>query len=345
MRVASTTLSMSSAYTATQSLTTQTSLDLNLPTSSATQKQSGQLLASQTVTDSVSLSAAGTAASSSSAGQSNQLPPLINLIKTILEKVLGISFKLVDGKLVQDDGNTGSTSAAASPAPSQATAGASGSYQSTTTYQESESLAFSASGSVTTTSGQQFQFSLDVQMQRSFQMTSSQSFSFGKQPQATDPLMITLGSDAGSLSGASVKFDLKNNGQLVDLPFASSGGWLALDRNNNGKIDDGSELFGPQSGNGFSDLAGLDSNQDGVIDEADPAFAQLKLWTGVSADGKNQLQGLQQVKIGAILLPSVSSPFTIKDPNNHAVAALSRTGVYLTEDGRAGQISQVDVMS
>ena len=104
-------------------------------------------------------------------------------------------------------------------------------------------------------------------------------------------------------------------------------------------------MFGPQSGNGFSDLAQLDSNHDGVLDEADPAFAQLKLWTGVDSNGKDQLQSLKQVNIGAILLPSVSSPFTIKDPQNHAVAALSRSGVYLTEDGKAGQISQIDVMT
>ena len=83
---------------------------------------------------------------------------------------------------------------------------------------------------------------------------------FGASANATDPLMITLGQDAGKLSGASVAFDLQSNGKQVQLPFASSGGWLALDKNNNGKIDDGTELFGPQSGNGFSDLAQLDSN-------------------------------------------------------------------------------------
>jgi hypothetical protein len=338
MRVASSTLSMSSAYSATQSFSSQTSLNLNIPTNSPT-----PTLASKTISDAVSLSAAGTAAASSNTPQQT-MPPLINLIKSILEKVLGVHFSLVDGKLLQDAVD-GSQSSPSTSNTGQTAPGLSGSFQSSMTYQETESLAFSAAGTVTTSSGQQFQFSLDVQMQRSFQMSSSQSLSFGNQAAATDPLMITLGGDAGSLSNASVQFDLKNNGAMVKLPFASSGGWLALDSNHNGKIDNGSELFGPQSGNGFSDLATLDSNQDGVIDEADPAFAQLKLWTGVTGDGKDQLKTLQQVNIGAILLPSVSSPFSIKDPNNHAVAALSRSGIYLTEDGRAGQISQIDIMS
>jgi len=344
MRVASYSLEMNTAYSASQSSLTETSLALNGQTNPPAQTAPKSSL-SDAISDTVLLSRAGTTAASDSTGLGVDLPPLMNLIKSILEKVMGIHFNLVDGKLKPDntaDSTSGNSSSASQSAAPQ---GVSGSYKTTTTYQESESLAFSANGSITTANGQQFKFSLDVQMQRSFQMTSSQSMTFGASANATDPLMITLGQDAGKLSGASVAFDLQSNGKQVQLPFASSGGWLALDKNNNGKIDDGTELFGPQSGNGFSDLAQLDSNHDGVLDEADPAFAQLKLWTGVDSNGKDQLQSLKQVNIGAILLPSVSSPFTIKDPQNHAVAALSRSGVYLTEDGKAGQISQIDVMT
>lgn len=339
MRVASYSMAMNTAYSASQSLTTRNTLELQTPADNPRSARPDN-----PVTDQVQLSPAGTSAASN-LKLGSDMPPLINLIKSILEKVLGIHFELVDGALTPTDGE-GNASTASPPRQSEpASPGVSGRYTSSMTYQETEQLSFSAAGSVTTADGKKMDFSLDVQMQRSFSFSSSQSVTFGNPGRATDPLMITLGSGAGSLSGASVQFDLLGNGQKVALPFASSGGWLALDSNGNGKIDDGSELFGPQSGNGFQDLAALDSNHDGVLDDADPSFARLRLWSGVDKDGKDQLQTLQSVKIGAILLPSISTPFTIKDPGNHAVASLSRSGVYLTEDGHAGQISQVDVMS
>ena len=53
--------------------------------------------------------------------------------------------------------------------------------------------------------------------------------------------------------------------------------------------------------------------------------------------------GLKELGIGAILLPSVDTPFSIKDANNQSQADVRRSGVYLTEDGKAGRVSQVDV--
>ena len=62
--------------------------------------------------------------------------------------------------------------------------------------------------------------------------------------------------------------------------------WLALDRDGNGRIDSGEELFGDHTRladgrrgrDGFEALAALDDNHDGRIDAADPAFASLVLW-------------------------------------------------------------------
>ena len=337
MRVASMALSMSSQYSFSQSLSVQQQSRAwaQLPPTPPPSKPSSD----------VSLSSDGVNASSQDKAFSDGMTPMLGLIKDILEKVLGVKFKVVDGTLQRDDGkdqpaaDSRPARSGQSSAPQQLLVG--GELKQTVDYQESESLAFSAKGSIKTQDGREFNFALDVQMSRSFEYHSSNTLQFGN-GNATDPLMLSLGNDAGSFSGASVSFDLQSNGKQTQLPFINNGGWLTLDRNGDGKVNDGSELFGTQSGNGFSDLAKLDGNGDRVLDDGDAAFAQLKLWSGRDGD-KDQLMGLKELGIGAILLPSVDSPFSIKNADNQSQADIRRSGVYLTEDGRAGRVSQVDV--
>ncbi len=76
--------------------------------------------------------------------------------------------------------------------------------------------------------------------------------------------------------------------------------WLALDRNGNGRIDDGGELFGSgttlrdgtRADNGFFALAELDSDQDGAITPADAAYASLLLWADENRDRESQASEL-----------------------------------------------------
>jgi hypothetical protein len=74
----------------------------------------------------------------------------------------------------------------------------------------------------------------------------------------------------------------------TDWPTAATP-WLALDRDGDGAITSGAELFGNHTGgqsyaNGFAALATLDANGDGVLDARDPAFARLVLWTDRDGD-------------------------------------------------------------
>ncbi len=93
------------------------------------------------------------------------------------------------------------------------------------------------------------------------------------QPQKTDPLVLDLAGNGFSTRGLddAVRFDLDADGR-TDRISAPSGddALLALDRNNNGRIDDGRELFGDQNGaaNGFAELGKYDDNGDGRIDAA-----------------------------------------------------------------------------
>jgi hypothetical protein len=256
----------------------------------------------------------------------------LDLTKQILEKAFGVRFTLLDGQLLADGGAAAGQSAAV-PVRAQ------GIQTDTTREQEQEQTSFSASGSVTTTDGQIFTFQLDSLMQRNYQGNSSTTRHVG----TVDPLMITLPDGGGRLNGASVSFNLQGTGQKVALPFMSGGGWLVWDKNHDGKISDGSQLFGPQSGDGFNDLAALDSNHDGVIDAGDPVYADLKVWTGVDSQGNDQLTSLAALHIGAILLPSVATPFSLRDTQNRTQGEVSRSGVYLTDNGQAGCVSQIDI--
>jgi hypothetical protein len=85
---------------------------------------------------------------------------------------------------------------------------------------------------------------------------------------------------------AGVKFDILNSGIAVQTGWISgSDGFLAIDRNGNGLIDNRSELFGGTVGEGFGTLASFDSNNDGVVDVTDEFFTSLGVWRDANVNG------------------------------------------------------------
>lgn len=107
------------------------------------------------------------------------------------------------------------------------------------------------------------------------------------------PLVLAFRGETVQFNTAVVaSFDLTGTMSVrTDWPTSTTP-WLALDRNGNGRIDDGGELFGSatllRSGeaasNGFAALAELDSNTDGRIDASDEMWAQLLVWSDVDSD-------------------------------------------------------------
>ncbi len=160
----------------------------------------------------------------------------------------------------------------------------------------------------------------------------------------TDPLIINLDSNVTSVSDQKFYFDLDSDGKKEQISMAGKGsGFLALDKNGDGIINDGSELFGTKSGDGFKDLAMYDEDKNGWIDENDSVFSKLKIWTK-DEDGKDQLIDLLKADVGAIFLGNVDTQFSLKDSDNNLNAEVRKTGVYLKEStGLAGTIAHVDL--
>lgn len=203
-----------------------------------------------------------------------------------------------------------------------------------------QSLTFEARGQVTLADGRTIDFRLGVQMQSTSVDVRTLSLRAGDAVQRLkDPLVLSLDGAPPALTDTRFAFDLDADGAPESVPFVAAGsGFLALDRNGNGTIDDGRELFGAIGGDGFAELATLDHDGNGWIDAADPAFERLLVWTREGSDARDRLQTLAQAGVGALYLGRVGTPFALGEAGR-----LRSSGVYLTEAGLARPLQQIDL--
>ena len=208
---------------------------------------------------------------------------------------------------------------------------------------EEETTTFSSKGTVQTADGRSINFYISMEMSRSF-VEESTTLSSQTKYILTDPLVIQLEDAPDTISDQKWFFDIDGAGTKEEISeLAKGNGFLALDEDENGIIDDGRELFGTKSGNGFKDLAAYDEDGNGWIDENDTVYSKLKIWTK-DAEGNDKLMDLQQADIGAIYLGHADTEFTHKSLNaNETQAVVRQTGFYLHEStGAAGTIQQID---
>ena len=211
------------------------------------------------------------------------------------------------------------------------------------TVSESETTSFNSTGTVVTADGRTIDFNVSMEMSRSFTETV-ETISSETQYILTDPLVIQLDNAPETISDQTWLFDLDSDGEKEEISeLAKGNGFLALDKNGNGKIDDGNELFGTQSGNGFKDLATYDEDGNGWIDENDAIYTKLKVWAK-DASGNDKLLNLQQADVGAIYLGSANTRFSHNSlDTNETQAVVQQTGFYLHEStGQAGIMQQID---
>jgi hypothetical protein len=159
-----------------------------------------------------------------------------------------------------------------------------------------------------------------------------------------DPLVIQLNGAAPELSDLKIRFDLDVDGKQDAISVLRPGsGFLAYDRNGDGIINDGSELFGPESGDGFRDLAEQDRNGDSWIDEQDPIFESLKVWT-FGASGNQTLIALKDAGVGAIYLGNADTEMTLRDTADNMQGKMRKSGLFLYENGSAGTVHEIDLV-
>ncbi len=141
-------------------------------------------------------------------------------------------------------------------------------------------------------------------------------FCVGGCPEGQDPgncpIVIGLSQPSFKFTSAAdgVLFDIDANGSLEQLAWTDAGsgdGFLALDRNGNGRIDSGRELFGDHTAqppsdhpNGFNALSVFDSNHDGLISSDDGIWPALRVWVDANHNGVSEATELAPLSAYAI---------------------------------------------
>lgn len=174
--------------------------------------------------------------------------------------------------------------------------------------------------------------------------------SFGGAEDIRSPIVLDLNNNGIETKkiGEGAYFDHDGNGLRESTAWISGGdGFLVRDLNGNGKIDDGSELFGnytilkngERAGNGFEALAELDENGDGIIDKNDSAYSSLRVWQDENGNGfteKGELKTLEELGISSIDTGYTSSNKTDANGNKH-----QQEGSITFEDGSKANATDV----
>lgn len=229
---------------------------------------------------------------------------------------------------------------------SVATVGGSGVWEEkvtmSTIFSDREVTCFSTAGKVQTADGREIDFNLNLEMSREFTQVVN-STEYTRKTFCVDPLVINLEGNPTSFSDKTFFFDLDGDGEKEELSELSKGsGFLALDKNGDGTINDGNELFGTQSGDGFKDLAAYDEDGNGWIDESDSIFDRLKIWT-LDENGRERLVSIGKAGVGAIYLGKADTEFSLNDMESNETQGIIRsTGIFLKENGGMGTLQHVD---
>lgn len=279
------------------------------------------------------------------AGSAADNDPFLSLVKRMIETLTGREVKVFDMQAFS--ANVAHVESRASQSSERRPVGSdSFNYQQTHVSEEFEQTHLSASGTVRTADGVEIRFSLDLEMTRYFREESRIDVVVGDAATRKDPLVVNFAGHAAQLlDGADrrFRFDIDGDGQLDTLPlFAPGSGYLAFDRNGDGRIDHAGELFGPHTNDGFAELAAFDQDSNRWIDSGDRIFDALRVWTP-SASGDGTLHTLAELGIGALGVQHLATPFALRGTANEDLGQIRESGLLLTRDGHAGSLQEIDL--
>lgn len=201
-------------------------------------------------------------------------------------------------------------------------------------YQNSDKVSFSASGIVNTADGKTIPITTELNISRDLFDYFLNQASGGDGP--VSPMVFNFEGLSEELTTTKFTFDLDADGTPEQLSFVKNSGYLALDKNNDGIINDGKELFGNNS-TGLN-LAQYDSDYNGWIDKNDPIFDRLRIWSK-DQEGNDILLGLGEKGIGAIYLGGLRLPLP---DDNGLGSGVVVGGLYIKKDGTVGNMFQIE---
>lgn len=279
------------------------------------------------------------------------IEPRLRMLVSMIERLTGRPVRVFSAESLRDPGTASPAATAASTTASPSAplpAGWGLTYDRHDIRVETEHTQFNAQGVVRTADGREIRFDLALLMQRQYIEESHVSLRAGDALRPVDPLILNFDGTAAQLQSLRFSFDLDGDGQTEELPLPGSNfGYLALDLDGNGQIDDGRELFGTRSGDGFADLALHDDDGNGWIDENDAVFSKLRIWTpNLDTNGgfSPRLDTLAARQVGALYLGKTDTPFEVRGAKQETLGQLRSSGVYLREDGGAGTMQHLDLM-
>lgn len=302
----------------------------------------------QAATAGRSLQQTGAASKTDTAVEDMATDPNLKVLMVLFQKMFGVKFYLIEDAIDCMEASNGETArnasanaTAAEPAANQSE-GWGLTYDRHEEYLDAETTSVNASGLIKTADGQEIQFQFNLTMSRQFMTENNLNIRMGDATR--DPLVINFDGNAAELSDRTFFFDVDVDGQAEQIAaLESTSGFLALDKNEDGVVNDGSELFGPASGNGFTDLRAYDEDKNNWIDEADSVFGKLRVWIK-DAEGQESLYSLADKGIGALYLNPVSSEFSVKDDGNALQGQVRSSSIYVNETGTVGSMQQLDLV-
>lgn len=267
----------------------------------------------------------------------------IRILKAMIERITGKKvkvFRLERGTV--PEGKTEPVSDQKTVENVEGTSGFGLVYDYHESHYEAEHTAFNSSGTIVTSDGVEIDFTAEMSMSREFYTEENVNIRLGEA--LKDPLVINFSGTAAELTADTFAFDIDANGSDENISFVTDrSGFLVLDKNQDGIVNDGQELFGALSGDGFADLAVHDSDDNGWIDENDPIYERLQVWVK-DDNGKDSLFALGQKGVGAIYLGNVETKFSLKDSQNELLGQVNSTGIYIKDNYEIGTVQQLDLV-